>query len=263
MTDIVIVPPIPPIPTPPSTNDPANFSVRADAFLGILPDWSDALNGVAVSARTNAIASTEQATASAGSATAAATSASAASAYATIAANAPTTYGTTAQSLTISAGSISFTVEPNRAFVSGQAVVIAANSNPVGLRMFGIVTAYTAASGAITISVSAIVGSGTYAGWTVTLGNAPAAGGLTVANVASNLNAAAGVYYVFTASGVTLTMPTSPALGAEIGFCNASTGNVFINWNGRTVKSVAPAPQSMVLPRYGSAVVKFNGSTWA
>lgn len=263
MTDIVIVPPIPPIPTPPSTNDPANFSVRADAFLGILPDWSDALNGVAASARTNAIASTEQATASAGSAASAASSASAASASATIAANAPTTYGTTAQAVTLGAGVVNLTVETGRAFVSGQAVVIASVANPTSQRMYGIVTAYNATTGALSISVSAFIGSGNVTGWTVTLGNAPAEGGLSVVNISANTNAAAGNYYVITVDGVTLTMPAAPTAGAEIGFCNASSGDATVNWSGKTIKATAPNPVAMRIPRYGAAVVKFNGSTWA
>ena len=32
------------LPTPPSTNDSANFNTRADAFLGALPKFADELN---------------------------------------------------------------------------------------------------------------------------------------------------------------------------------------------------------------------------
>ncbi|THJ30933.1 hypothetical protein E8K88_16330 [Lampropedia aestuarii] len=263
MTDIVDVPDIPVLPTPPSTNDPQNFSPRADGFLGILPEWSDGLDGVAESAKTNATAANERAVAAAASAATASTKANEAAASAELAKNAPTTYGTTAQALNIGAGAKSLTVETGRAFMSGQAVVLAAAANPINQRMYGIVTAYNAATGALSVTVSAFTGSGSVIGWTVTLGNAPAQGGLAVLNVAANANAAAGVYHVITAAGVTLTMPAAPEVGDEIGFCNASSGEATVNWSGKTVKGTAPSPQAMIVPRYGAAVVKFNGSTWA
>lgn len=262
MTDIVNVPSVPVLPEPPSTNDPNNFSVRADAFLGILPDWSQGLDDVAESAKTNATAAQERAAIAQAAASTATAQASSAAAAAEVAKNAPTTYGTTAQALTIGAGAVNLTVETGRAFVSGQAVVLASLANPTLQRMYGIVTAYNTATGALSITVSAFTGTGSVAGWTVTLGNAPAAGGLTVASVATNTAAAAGIYHAITAAGVVLTMPAAPAQGDEIGFCNASSGIATVNWNGRTVKGTAPNPQAMVLPRYGAAVVKFNGSTW-
>lgn len=263
MTDIVNVPAIPALPTPPSTNDPQNFSARADEFLGILPDWSDGLDGVTESAKTNATAAQERAVAAAASAATADTKANEASASAELAKNAPTTYGTTAQALAISAGDKSLTVETGRAFMSGQAVVLASMSDPTSQRMYGIVTAYNASSGALSVTVRAFTGTGSVTGWTVTLGNAPATGGLIPVNIGVNTNAAVGRYYVITGVGAVLTMPASPDVGDEIGFCNASSGEATVNWSGHTVKGTAPAPAAMLLPRYGAAVVKYNGSTWA
>lgn len=264
MTDIVPVPPVYPLPRPvPSTSDPQNFSARADNFLGALPPWSDGLDAIVESAYTNATASQERAVLAQSSATAAAASATASAESAELAKNAPTTYGTTGQTLTVGAGTLNLNVETGRAFVSGQAVVIAANANPTGQRMYGVVTAYNALTGALTVSVSATTGTGSATGWTVTLGNAPAVGGLTVVNIAANTNAAAGNYYVITSASAVLTMPATPSLGDEIGFCNASSGEATVNWSGQTVKGTAPAPAAMLLPRYGAAVVKYNGSTWA
>lgn len=85
-------PAIPALPSPPSrADDPTNFSNKADAFLGALPGWSDALqalgnfvedeSGLAETARTGAqtaqSAAAGSATAAAASATSAATSATA------------------------------------------------------------------------------------------------------------------------------------------------------------------------------------------
>lgn len=262
MTDIVNVPAIPALPTPPSTNDPNNFSARADGFLGILPEWSDALDEVAKSAKTNATATQERATTAQVAASSAATQAINAAASAELAKNAPTTFGTTAQTLAIGAGAVNLTVETRRAFVSGQAVVLASVMNPISQRMYGIVTAYNASTGALSVAVSAFTGSGNVTGLTVTLGNAPATGGLEVLTITANTNAASGKYYVMSTSGINLSMPTSPSLNDEIGFCNISSGRVGVFWSGKTVRDVAATPPIMLIDRYQSAVVRFNGSTW-
>lgn len=44
------------LPTPPSRNDPTNFSTRADAFLGALPDFATEANALAVDVNDDAIA---------------------------------------------------------------------------------------------------------------------------------------------------------------------------------------------------------------
>ncbi len=67
---------ITPLPTPPSRNDPTNFSTRADAFLGALPDFATEANALAVDVNADAVA-----------AAAAETAATAAAAAATAAAN--------------------------------------------------------------------------------------------------------------------------------------------------------------------------------
>lgn len=66
---------ITPLPTPPSRNDPTNFSTRADAFLGALPDFATEANALAVDVNLDAVAAAAAevaATAAAAAATAAA-----------------------------------------------------------------------------------------------------------------------------------------------------------------------------------------------
>ena len=71
------------LPTPPSRNDPTNFSTRADAFLGALPDFATEANALAVDVNDDAVA----AAASAVDAEDAVTAAEAAAAAAAAAAN--------------------------------------------------------------------------------------------------------------------------------------------------------------------------------
>lgn len=47
---------ITPLPTPPSRNDPTNFSTRADAFLGALPTFATEANALAVDVNADAVA---------------------------------------------------------------------------------------------------------------------------------------------------------------------------------------------------------------
>lgn len=262
MTDIVNVPAIPALPIPPSTNDPNNFSARADGFLGILPEWSARMGEVADAAKTNATAAQERAAIAQAAASTATAQASNAAASAELAKNAPTTYGITYQTLTIAAGEVNVTVEAGRAFVSGQAVVLASIETPTSQRMYGVVTAYDPTTGALTVAVSAYTGTGTATGWTVTLGNAPTVGGLEVVNISSNAEAASGKYYVMDVPGSNLMMPANPLINQQIGFCNISSGVVGIFWSGQTVRGVFANPEMMLIEPYQSAIVRFNGNTW-
>lgn len=46
---------ITPLPTPPSRNDPTNFSARGDAFLGALPAFATEANALAVDVNADAV----------------------------------------------------------------------------------------------------------------------------------------------------------------------------------------------------------------
>lgn len=78
-------------------------------------------------------------------------------------------YGATSTtSLAIGTGSKSLTVQADKAFQVGQFVQIANTATPANY-MFGQVTAYNASTGALTVLVSAVGGSGTFAAWTIGL----------------------------------------------------------------------------------------------
>jgi hypothetical protein len=62
------------LPTPPSRQDPTNFAIRADAFLGALPAFATQANALASTINTSATTASTAATAAATSATSAATS---------------------------------------------------------------------------------------------------------------------------------------------------------------------------------------------
>ena len=57
---LVTPPAISPLPTPPSSSDPANFDTRADAFLGALPGLQSEANALAQNLHANATFATGQ-----------------------------------------------------------------------------------------------------------------------------------------------------------------------------------------------------------
>jgi hypothetical protein len=83
---------------------------------------------------------------------------------------APGTNATVAGSLTVGTGSKSFTLDQTgKAYSIGQTVVIARTADPT-TSMTGVITAFTASSGAMTVLVSVTAGSGTFSGWTISMG---------------------------------------------------------------------------------------------
>lgn len=84
---------ITPLPTPPSRNDPTNFSARGDAFLGALPTFATEANALAVAVNADAVsADADAATAATKAAEAAASAAAAAAASGAIKWVSGTTY---------------------------------------------------------------------------------------------------------------------------------------------------------------------------
>lgn len=96
--------------------------------------------------------------------------ATAAAASAASAVNAPGTSATSATSLTIaSSGFISLTLaQTGKAFSVGQSIVLAMTATPTNW-MAGVITAFTSATGAMTVSRALASGSGTASAWTVSL----------------------------------------------------------------------------------------------
>lgn len=74
--------------------------------------------------------------------------------------------GTSTTSLLIGTGSKSFTTQAGRGFAVGQIVRITSNAN-VANYMQGQVTAYDTVTGAMTVNVTTIGGSGTFADWSI------------------------------------------------------------------------------------------------
>lgn len=78
--------PITALPTPPTRSDPANFSDRADAFLGALPDFATEANDLATDVNSKQISAVASASAASASQIAAASSAEDAASSAAVAA---------------------------------------------------------------------------------------------------------------------------------------------------------------------------------
>lgn len=138
-------PSIAPLPPPPSRGDaPDVFSARADAFVGHFPTLRTDINAVSEYIE-NKAAEVEGLVSSGG------------------------LTGTSTTSLSTSVGSKTLTVQTNRSFVTGAFVSIADSAEPTTRVMYGPVTAYSKTTGALTVDVQSVTGSGTNADWTVSL----------------------------------------------------------------------------------------------
>lgn len=208
--------PITALPTPPSRSDsPADFSTKADALLGALPDFVTEANQLATDVAADKTAAAASATAASGSAsaasssaTSAASSSSSASTSATNAANSASAaaasasgasssasaaassasaaetaaaaagtqlIATSTTSLAVGTGSKSLTVETGKAFQAGQFALLTSGAN----WMLGQVTSYNSGTGALVVEVTDYSGSGTLATWNVSVSGARGATGPT------------------------------------------------------------------------------------
>lgn len=159
---------ITPLPLPPSRQDPTNFGVRADEFLGALPIFGEEANALA------ADVSNKQVIAS-NAATTATTKAAEASASAASALNAPGTLATSATGLSVGIGSKTLTIQTGKTFAPGVPVLIADSAAPSTNWMWGQITSYNAGTGQLIVAVSKSAGSGTLASWSVSLSPDPSA----------------------------------------------------------------------------------------
>lgn len=166
--------------------------------------------------------------------------------------------GSSTTSVTPGAGAKSFTIEANRSFVVGMYVVATSTSDPA-TSMSGYIQSYNSTTGAMVIGVDVFSGVAAKADWVIGVA-AKGAAGLTVQIVAANTTAVAGVHYIVTVSGITLTMPAA-AVG-RVKVTNASPGLFSVNWQGKTVRDMVPdAP--MRIPRGGEFDVTGAGGNWA
>ncbi|KQP39682.1 phage tail protein [Pseudorhodoferax sp. Leaf274] len=179
MTDIVIPPTIALMPPAPQLTDTqADFNTKAFATVGAYPTFIAQTNAAAAAARQNAVAAEERATGAQSSAAAAVTARDVAlaardqaAAAATSAANAPGTSGSSVSTVAMGLGTKSLTTQTGKAWTAGQSIVVALSGDPVGRRMLGVIASYDINTGAMSFIVGAggVVGSGTYAGWLISL----------------------------------------------------------------------------------------------
>lgn len=101
-------------------------------------------------------------------------SAAAAATSAATALNAPGTSATSTTSLTVGVGAQNLTIQAGKQIVVGMFVVIASTASPANW-MHGNVTAYNSVTGALTVQVDSVGGSGTIANWTISLSGVSAA----------------------------------------------------------------------------------------
>lgn len=155
-------PTIPTLPAAPSSTSPATFDAAADAHVAALPGFVSATNAVGSNVYANAVEA-------ASSATTASTAASTATGAATTALNAPGTQATTATSITIATGSVALTLgQTGKAFAVGQWALIADTAAPSTRWLAGGITAFNSGTGAMTVNVAYISGSGSGTSWAVT-----------------------------------------------------------------------------------------------
>ncbi len=252
------------LPTAPArTDDPSVFITRADAMMAALPTmvtqentWAGQANTVAGEVNSNAATATTQAalattngaaqvalaTTQAALATTngaaqvtlataqtalATTQATNAAASAVTAVNAPGTNATSTTSLAVSTGSKSLTIQTSKSLVVGMSVKIAYTVTPTTW-MFGDITAHDSTTGALTVNVTQVNGSGTQAAWTVSLsGPSLSSGGnltgalntarATVASAATTADiwAAAGNQIDWTGTVTCTAFPAAPQAGSE------------------------------------------------
>lgn len=80
--------------------------------------------------------------------------------------------GNSTSSVAIGTGTKTFTVEANKLYAPGQPVTIASVANPSTVYMDGRVTSYNPSTGVLVVNVGVVLGSGTLAAWTITIGGA-------------------------------------------------------------------------------------------
>lgn len=170
--------PIRPLPTPPNRNmgDREEFVETTDNFLAALPGFVDDVNAFAAEENARILESFT---------------------------------GTFTQSLTIGTGALAFTGPTDMAIVSGHTILIASVVAPQN-SMTALVSAYDTATGAFSVNVGSVAGSGTFTDWSVGLAaNANLAGYVTLtgAQTLTNKTLTAPVIATISNSGV-VTLPT-------------------------------------------------------
>lgn len=205
-------------------------------------------------------------------------------------------YGSSTSSVAIGTGSKSFTIEAGKGFQVGQFVIVASTASPANF-MNGQITAYNSGTGALTVNVGSVGGSGTFASWTISL--APPSGGVqktgdTMAGPLITAASIAGAAGLNVPHGTAPTAPnngdlwtTSSALFFRIGgvtrqaatldgnetltnksltapaFTGATTGEALTLTGLLTTKASAAGGAGLNLPHGAAPTAPANGDMWS
>lgn len=197
------------------------------------------MNALAANVEHNAGEAEDGATAAATQAANASVSAAAAAAFAASALNAPGTLATSTTSLALTIGTKNLTLaQTGKAFGLGQQVKLSRNAAPA-TRMFGVITAFNAGTGAMTVDVTLPVegSGGPYTDWDIALGQAVISGALRIERA---LSGAASVdntdnNKILSCTGsfaLSFAALASFTVGVAFRVVNAGTGDVTITPNG-------------------------------
>lgn len=169
---------------------------------------------------------------------------------------------TSSTSLSIATGSKSLTIEAGKSFAIGQPMLIASTAAPANW-MHGQVTAYDSGTGALTVTVGAISGSGTVAAWSVSvtavvLATAPSLTQRTITGADTLISSDHGK--LVNCSGTFTLAVTAAATLGNGWWCyvrNTGTGTITLDPNGaETVDGVATGPVA------GTILLACNGTSF-
>lgn len=221
-------------PIPALDRTSASFKTDVDTFFGSqIPTFVTEANalqtdvttkqGTASTAATTATTQAGIATTQAGIATTKAgealASANAAAVSAASAASAPGTNASSTTSLAVGTGSKSLTIETGKLYSLGQTVIIANTATPTN-QMSGVITAFNSGTGALTVNVTAIGGSGTFTAWTISLSGVQGAAGSSGGGATETTSA---VDITLTSSSNQIQVVTMTASGKNIILPDATT----------------------------------------
>lgn len=145
---------------------------------------------------------------------------------------------TSASSNSVAAGSKTFTVSSGKSFLPGMPLMIARTSAPSTTYMYGLVTSYSGTT--LIVSVSTILGSGTYTDWTISLVGLP--GGILPSTAkTTSFTAVAGNCYIIDGNSIVVTLPTTASLGDTITFVagNSTFTGFSVGRNGLKIMGLA------------------------
>jgi hypothetical protein len=144
-----------------------------DAAAQVAEDTATTSANAATVAANTASATASAATATTGAATATTKAAEAVAAAETAVSTANNILGglsaTSTTSLIVGLGTKSLTVQSTKAFKPGMAVTVAYTPTPNVVKMLGTILTYNVSTGAMTVDIGDVEGTGTYADWTIAI----------------------------------------------------------------------------------------------